>query len=107
MSRLEEEDGVLHALGATGPVAIVEVHLLALQDEGAHAILYTSVSRLPHGNAEWRTYLGLRDLFQRYYRHICMSRGLAHMTWMDVFVEVESSSCRVDPKLISQKFAGI
>lgn len=30
---------ILHALGTTGPVAVVEVELLALQDECAHAIL--------------------------------------------------------------------
>ena len=30
---------VLHALGASGPVAVVEVEAFALQDEGAYAIL--------------------------------------------------------------------
>jgi len=43
---------VLHALGAAGPVAIVEVEALALQDEGAHAILPFSVSVRPDDG--WR-----------------------------------------------------
>jgi len=30
---------VLHAATATGPVAVVEVDALALEDEGSHAIL--------------------------------------------------------------------
>lgn len=30
---------ILHPLGATGPVAVVEVHLLALQDEGPDPVL--------------------------------------------------------------------
>lgn len=33
---------ILHALGAAGPVAVVKVHLLALEDKGAEAILSPS-----------------------------------------------------------------
>lgn len=36
---IEREIDVLHALGAAGPVAVVEVEAFALQDEGADAIL--------------------------------------------------------------------
>ncbi len=36
----EQLDGLLHALGAAGPVAVMEVQLLALEDERAHAVLF-------------------------------------------------------------------
>lgn len=36
---IEKKEAILHSLGATGPVAVVEVEAFALQDEGANAIL--------------------------------------------------------------------
>lgn len=41
---------VLHALGATSPVAVVKVHLLALEDKGADAVLHPIVSCLAGAN---------------------------------------------------------
>ena len=40
----EGRSGVLHAFTAAGPVAVVEVDALALEDEGAHAVLLPTLA---------------------------------------------------------------
>ena len=37
---------ILHSLAATGPVAVVEVDALALEDEGADAVLSRESARV-------------------------------------------------------------
>jgi len=72
---------VLHALGAAGPVAVVEVKPFALEDEGADAILDKRIvlafyTRKSHA---YTAYLALGDRSYRRDRHRCgYARCLLH-----------------------------
>lgn len=52
---------LLHALGAAGPVTVVNIHLLALEDEGAQAILEASVRPWLRYGGRGERYMALRN----------------------------------------------
>lgn len=64
----------LHALGAAGPVAVVEVETLALEDKGADAILpvyqQTLLSKRDK-TKQSKSYLASRQLLQGFRTHFC------------------------------------